>query len=196
MITLEQFKTVFPLCKDPEQWVSLFEKLEFKTKEQIAGFLAQTGHESSSFNVLAENLNYSGDRLMVVFPKYFKGKDVSKYNRNPTAIANLVYANRMGNGDEASGDGYKFRGRGILQVTGKTNYMRCSEYLFGHDDTLLEDPDMLLLPEHALGSALWFWKTNKLETVTDFVVLTKKINGGVVGLDHRTELYGKLLKVL
>ncbi len=200
MITLDQFKAILPQCKEPEDWVSLLnEELPehgFKTKEQIAAFIAQTAHESSSYNVLSENLNYSGERLNIIFPKYFKTRDVSKFHRNPAAIANVVYANRMGNGDESSGEGYKFRGRGVLQVTGKANYMKCSEYLFGNDDVLVDDPDLLLHKPNALGSALWFWHANNLLNCTDFVLLTKKINGGTIGLDHRQELYRKALSVL
>lgn len=200
MITLEQFKAIFKTCKQSTTWYDLLNselpKHGIVTKEKIAAFLAQTGHESSEFNTLTENLNYSGDRLKVIFPKYFKDKDVSKFHRNPEAIANVVYANRMGNGDQVSGDGYKFRGRGVLQVTGKSNYMKCSEFLFGSDDVLVNDPDMLMLPEHALGSALWFWKANNLLAVNDFILLTKKINGGTIGLSHRQEIYQKALSVL
>lgn len=201
MITLDKLKKVLPQCKEPEEWVELLQKElvsehGFTTKQHVAAFLAQTAHESSSYNTLSENLNYSGERLNIIFPKYFKNRDVSKFHRNPEAIANVVYANRMGNGDESSGEGYKFRGRGILQVTGKVNYMKCSEFLFGTDNTLVEDPDLLLLKEHALGSALWFWTANKLTSVSDFVLLTKKINGGTIGLEHRTELYNKALKEL
>ena len=200
MLTLEKFKLIAKTCKEPEKFFAqLSEQLPkhgIESKEQIAGFIAQTCHESADYNVLVENLNYSGDRLKTVFPKYFKDRDVSKYNRNPTAIANVIYANRMGNGDEQSGEGYKYRGRGILQVTGKSNYMHCSEALFGNDETLLDDPDLLLLPEHAVGSALWFWDTNKLSTVKDFVLLTKKINGGTIGIEHRTEIYNRALQVL
>lgn len=165
------------------------------TREQEAAFLAQTAHESSSFNVLAENLNYSADRLNVIFPKYFKNRDPRPYHRNPEAIANLVYANRMGNGDTDSGDGYRYRGRGILQVTGKSNYMHCSLALFGQDDVLVDAPDLLLHKPNALGSALWYWQENKLETVTNFTLLTKKINGGTIGLAHRQELFAKFLNV-
>ena len=159
-------------------------------------FIAQTAHESSDYNTLAENLNYSGDRLKIVFPKYFANKDVAKYNRNPAAIANLVYANRMGNGDEASGDGYKYRGRGVLQVTGKANYAHCSEYLFGHEDVLIDEPDLLLMKEHAIGSAEWFWRKNNLMNYSDVAKVTKLINGGLIGLEHRSSLYFRASKLL
>ena len=200
MLTLEKFKLIAKTCKQPETYVPILQEALPKhgivTREQIAAFIAQTCHESSDYNVLAENLNYSGERLNIVFPKYFKNRDISKYHRNPAAIANVVYANRMGNGDEQSGDGYKYRGRGILQVTGKSNYMHCSDALFGNDETLLDEPDLLMLPEHAVESALWFWNSNKLETVNDFVLLTKKINGGTHGLAARQEVYNRVLYVL
>lgn len=195
MITIDKFKEVFPHCKNPDTWYSLFEsKLPehgIESDEQINMFLAQTGHESGQFNTLEENLNYSGDRLLVVFPKYFKGRDVSSFNRNPEAIANVVYAGRMGNGNEASGDGYKFRGRGILQVTGRSNYTHCSQFIY-NDDTLVQHPELLKEPEAALGSAIWFWSANNLVNETDFVAMTKKINGGTIGLNERQALLDAL----
>jgi putative chitinase len=200
MFTLEQFTAILPLCKEPEEWCDIIStelpEWGFTTKEQVAAFIAQTAHESSSYNILAENLNYSADRLKIVFPKYFKNIDVAPYHRNPEAIANIVYANRMGNGPADSGDGYRFRGRGVLQVTGKANYMHCSEELFGHEQVLLDDPDLLLHKPNALGSALWFWKSNNLLAVTDFIQLTKRINGGVIGLEHRQSVYQTALSIL
>jgi len=203
MITTEQLKEILPNCRDPEVWAPLLshELPEHKidTKEKAARFLAQSGHESAQFTTLVENLNYSSDRLKVVFPKYFNElseQELSKYHRRPEAIANRVYANRMGNGDEASGDGWKFRGKGLIQLTGKVNHMKCSEALFGNEHVLLDEPDLLILPEHALKSALWFWDSNKLVDVIDFILLTKKVNGGLIGLDERTALFNKALKVL
>jgi putative chitinase len=200
MITLDQFVAILPQCNEPEEWCEIIAselpEWGFETREQVAGFIAQTAHESSSYNILAENLNYSGDRLAVVFPKYFKNVDVKPYHRNPQAIANRVYANRMGNGNADSGDGYRFRGRGVLQVTGKANYMHCSQELFGQEEVLLDDPDLLLHKPNALGSALWFWKANNLLSVTDFILLTKKINGGTIGLEHRQSIYNKALSIL
>lgn len=200
MITLKQFKEILPFCREPDEWVALLQeelpKHGFQTKQQVAYFLAQTAHESSSYNVLVENLNYSGDRLELIFPKYFTNGDAVKYHRDPEAIANRVYSNRMGNGDESSGDGYKFRGRGILQVTGKVNYMKCSESLMGNEDILLDEPDLLMFKEHALNSALWFWEVNHLLHITDFVLLTKRINGGINGLQHRKEIKSKAMLIL
>lgn len=200
MFSLEQFQRILPNCKEPEAWHALLEadlaQYCINTRVQIAAFLAQTAHESSEYNTLAENLNYSGARLAVVFPKYFKTVDPARFHRNPSAIANKVYANRMGNGDEASGDGYRYRGRGVLQVTGKTNYAKCSEFMFGADEVLLDDPDLLLDKSTALGSAFWFWSANRLQDVTDFILLTKKVNGGLNGLAHRQELYNRALSIL
>lgn len=200
MFSLAQFQQILPNCKEPEEWHSLLQsdlaQYGVNTVEQIAAFLAQTAHESSEYNILAENLNYSGNRLAVIFPKYFKNVDTAKFHRNPGAIANKVYANRMGNGDEASGEGYRYRGRGVLQITGKNNYAKCSSFMFGADDVLLDDPDLLLEKSTALGSAFWFWDQNKLKDVSNFILLTKKINGGTNGLPHRQELYNRAQEIL
>lgn len=198
-ITVEQLSQILTRCRQPQQWADLLNDYlpgyGIETPDQIARFLAQCGHESADFNVVEENLNYSADRLKVIFPKYFRNANPQTYHRNPECIANLVYANRMGNGDERSGDGWKYRGRGVLQVTGKFNYTECSEYIFGND-TLVKDPDLLFLPEYALRSALWYWHTRKLNAITDMTLLTKRINGGTIGLAHRLELYEKAIGVL
>ena len=168
------------------------------TAFRLASFLGQCAHESGNFKVTEENLNYSGDRLLVIFPKYFKGLDVKEFNRNPQKIANKVYANRMGNGDEASGDGYKYRGRGYIQLTGKNNYNNFKDFS-GYD--VVTNPD-LLKSEYALESAAWFYMTlgcNKYEELTDANItsVTKIINGGVNGLEERkalTKKYYNLIK--
>lgn len=200
MLTVDQLKKIAPACRDPEGWAPLFDATLYHenfTLRQAAMFLAQTGHESGDFNTLVENLNYSSDRLLVVFPKYFKGvNDISKFNRNPEAIANVVYANRMGNGDTDSGEGYKFRGRGILQVTGKANYMKCSEFIYGNEESLLEDPDMLEHQEDAINSALWFWKTHNLINVKDCNAVTQIINGGQTGAADRLNRFNNAYAVL
>ena len=200
MFTVQQFQQMCPACHEPQEWSELISSElyhhGFENNEQVAMFIAQTAHESLDFNILAENLNYSGERLAVVFPKYFRNLDVRQYHRQPQKIANLVYANRMGNGSPDSGDGYRYRGRGVLQVTGKVNYAKCSEYLYGSDDVLLDDPDQLLYKPNALGSALWYWNANKLLTVTDVVKATKVINGGTNGLDDRQRRYNKALSIL
>lgn len=199
MISIETLQRAIPGCKTPKVWAPILstelDNAGITEPEQIARFLAQTSHESSDFNVLQENLNYSGDRLMAIFPKHFVGKDVSEYNRNPEKIANAVYSNRMGNGDEDSGDGYKYRGRGILQITGRNNYTACSNSIYG-DETLVDNPDLVLTPEVALKSALWYWSSNNLNEITDMISLTKKINGGTIGLDDRIARYTRILSSL
>jgi len=155
-------------------------------------FFAQTGHETGEFKLFAENLNYSIDGLKKIFPKYFPGTLAEGYARNPEKIANLVYGNRMGNGAEASGDGYKFRGRGALQLTGKSNYEAFSKYL--NKPEIMTNPD-LVANEYAFESAMFFFDKNKLWDICDkgvddatITALTKRINGGTNGLDHRKAL--------
>lgn len=168
------------------------------TLERVAGFISQCQHESNDFNVLQENLNYSWQGLRTVFKKYFPTDALAKsYHRQPERIANRVYANRMGNGDEASGDGWKYRGRGILQITGKSNYEACSQALFS-DSRLVSDPDLLRQPDYAVLSACWFWKANRLNAICDardVVALTKRINGGANGLEDRIEKWEHAIDV-
>ena len=162
------------------------------TPERAAHFFAQTGHETGEFKLFTENLNYSADGLKKIFPKYFPGTLAEGYARNPEKIANLVYGNRMGNGAEASGDGYKFRGRGALQLTGKSNYEAFSKYL--NKPEIMTNPD-LVATEYAFESAMFFFESNKLWAICDqgvndaaILSLTKRVNGGTNGLDHRKAL--------
>ena len=190
----EQFKRILPKCKDPEGWYNAIgnhlEEFNIVTPEQIAMFLAQIGHESLDMNVLTENFNYSADRLKVVFPKYFRNRDANQFHRKPEAIANIVYANRMGNGSPESGDGWKYRGRGLIMITGRYNYSQCSEYLYGDENVLLDRPELLAEDkETALLSALWFWQKNRLENISDIEGVTRIINGGLNGLDDRIERF-------
>ena len=170
-------------------------EFEIVTNQQKAMFLAQCCHESGHFRAVSENLNYSSDGLKRVFPKYFRTVDPAGYNRKPEKIANRVYASRMGNGDEASGDGWRFRGRGLIQLTGKNNYMSCGDDL---EVDLLAHPEYLESPEGAARSAAWFWWQNDLNILADrgdIKACTKKINGGYIGLDDRVELYEGALEV-
>ena len=161
--------------------------------ERAAHFFAQTGHETGEFKLFTENLNYSADGLKKVFPKYFPFPALAEgYARNPERIANLVYGNRMGNGAEATGEGYKFRGRGALQTTGKNNYLALSSYL--KKPEIMANPD-LVASDYAFESAMFFFESNKLWTICDqgindasILSLTKRINGGTNGLDHRKAL--------
>lgn len=200
LITEDQLRKCMPTCRSPGEWAILLDYRLFEAgivePEQIAAFIAQTGHESLSYNVLEENLNYSEDGLRRVFGKYFRDVDPAGYARNPRKIANRVYANRMGNGNEASGDGWKFRGRGVLQVTGKNNYTRCSRYIYNDESYLVKFPDMLTQKEPALMSAIWYWDENNLKYETDFRELTRKINGGYNGMQDRENRYQNALDVL
>ena len=162
------------------------------TPLRAAHFFAQTAHETGEYKLFSENLSYSTDGLKKIFGKYFPGTLAEGYSRNPEKIANRVYGNRMGNGDEASGEGWKFRGRGALQLTGKENYTAFSKYL--NKPEILVNPD-LVANEYAFESAMFFFDKNKLWTICDkgidvasITALTKRINGGILGLDHRKAL--------
>lgn len=166
------------------------------TRNQRSMFLSQLLHESAMMTAIIENLNYSELGLMKVFKKYFDRNSAKRYARQPERIANRVYANRMGNGNEDSGDGWRFRGRGLIQLTGRENYIACGKGL-GID--LIKDPDYLLTPEGSTRSAGWFWKSKKLGESADrgdVVTNTKIINGGTNGLAHRIDLYNKLLPLM
>ena len=164
---------------------------------RLAGFLSQVAHESGGFNFIKENLNYSAKGLMSIFKKYFPTEELAKqYERQPAKIANRVYANRMGNGPEESGDGYKFCGRGLIQLTGKQNYSKLAEDLgISIDDTIA----YLETPNGAVSSAGWFWDNNNLNQYCDkgdFVTLTKRINGGTIGLADRQHHYDEAMHYL
>jgi len=200
--------------KDPAKWidaiVSVCQEFEINTPQRIAAFIAQTSHESGGYTMLSENLNYRAATLAACWPNRFAvlGPDKKPKKENgklvPTAvansiagkpelIANLVYSSRMGNGPAESGEGWKFRGRGLKQLTGKDNYTRCGQSL-GLD--LVGNPDQLLEPMAAARSAGWFWKTNHLSDYADkgdLEGMTKKINGGLIGIAERKAKYEKCL---
>lgn len=186
-------------CDWYEPLVNNLESYEIDSPNRAAAFLAQTSHESGDYRILSENLNYSQQGLRKVFPKYFPDDATAfRYARQPQAIANRVYGGRMGNGSEQSGDGWNYRGRGVLQVTGKNNYASCSQFLF-QDLRLLDDPDYLTTMDGALQSAIWFWTANKLNPIADkgdVINLTKRINGGTIGLAERIEKYNRILDIL
>lgn len=198
MITVSTFKTLYPNYKgDVDKFVSALNaemsKVGIDTPKRIAAFLSQCAHESAGFTTFSENLNYSVVGLATTFPKYFNNNNASAYARNAQKIANKVYANRMGNGDEASGDGYRYRGRGIIQLTGKTNYA-------AFDAKALANPDLVATDMvTAIKAAVWFWNKNSLNVLadkSDIIGITKRINGGVNGLDDRVSLYNKAIKLL
>ncbi len=158
--------------------------------ERVAAFVAQCAHESGGFKFLKENLNYKAESLMRTFPKYFPDMSTAKaYEKQPEKIANRVYANRMGNGDEASGDGFKYLGRGLIQLTGKNNY---TIFAASIDTPLDQIPEYLQTFEGAIQSACWFWEQNNLNQWADkkdILTLTKRINGGTIGLEDRKKHY-------
>jgi putative chitinase len=201
MITKDQLQSFFEdtdeevIDKFVEPLNKAMEHFEINNSQRVAMFLAQVGHESGGLNHVAENLNYKAATLTKVFPKYFRDRDPEEYAHNPEKIANLVYGGRMGNGDEDSGDGYKYRGRGLIQLTGHDNYKHFSDALgMDIDDAVT----YLETPEGAAMSAAWFWNSRHLNAVADagdVVKATKLINGGTIGLEERTELYNEALEI-
>ena len=198
---VEQVAELLPRI-DADIWHNAMERVlpkwNINTVNRVAGFIAQTSHESAGYSVLTENLNYSAEALNKIFPKYFKraGRDADKYHRQPEKIANVIYANRMDNGDIDSGDGWHFRGGGILQLTGRYNYTQ-----FGKAEELSasEATDFVRTPIGALASACWFWDTNNINRycdTQDIVTMTKRINGGTIGLEDRKKHYAHALEVL
>ena len=207
MITLEQFSAMIPRNKNPEEWYDaaqqLFKAYDITTDLRIAGFMAQCAHESADFTRLEENLNYSEKALNSVFGRYFgEGKrDAKDYARDPKKIANYVYQDEfrskrgaLGNTDD--GDGWRFRGRGIKQLTGRNNYTAFGKSV---DMSAEEAAEYVATPAGAIESACWFWKTNKLEKYADAddnLGLTKKINGGTIGLEDRDKRYKEAKAIL
>ncbi|MCX7109916.1 MAG: glycoside hydrolase family 19 protein [Proteobacteria bacterium] len=201
-IEASQLLTICPACKPDvadglaQCLPGVLEKYAIDTPLRVAHFLAQTGHESAGFREFVENLNYSASGLQGTFPKYFHQVSTAAYAHNPEKIANHVYADRMGNGNEASGDGWKFRGRGMIQLTGRENYTAFSKHS-GKD--AIQDPDFLSTPEGAAESAAWYWlerNINKPADADDVVEVTKLINGGTLGLDERKALLVKAKEVV
>jgi putative chitinase len=175
------------------------EKFGVNTPLRLSHFLAQTGHESGGFKAVSENLNYGAAGLQSIFKKYFTPESAKEYERKPEKIANIVYANRMGNGPQASGDGYKFRGRGYIQLTGKDNYSAFDKTV---EDDILANPD-LIATKYPLLSAAWFWSKNRLNEVADggatdetVTKVTKKVNGGTIGLEDRIKHFKEYYQLL
>ena len=183
------------------QWVDplneTFQRFNITTPRQQAAFIGQCGHECGNFRLLEENLNYKAATLMKLWPRRFPSLDVaSQYAGNPKKIANMVYANRMGNRDEASGDGYRFRGRGCIQTTGSANYYHAGKAL-GVD--FIMNPELVATPQYAALTAGFFWSThglNALAEAGDEVGCCKKINGGTIGLDDRIARTNRAFAVL
>lgn len=219
IITKEQFKIIVPHISDKNLnvYLPLLNETMYDnkivTKERQACFIAQIAHESGSFNTVIENLNYSAKALRAVFGHYFPTDELAnEYAHKPEAIANLVYANRMGNGDVESGDGWKHKGYGLIQTTGKDAHRECSLFLFG-DERLVDNPELLMIPKNALLSTYWFWNEYKnLNVICDqpddwkheykgriynkFEWLTKRINGGLNGYKDRYAFYQRAKEIL
>ena len=207
MITLQQFSAMIPTNREADEWykiaVDMFEKYDITTTNRIAGFMAQCAHESNDFKSLEENLNYSEKALNSVFGRYFgPGKrNAKEYARNPEKIANYVYMDKfrtkrgaMGNVND--GDGWRFRGRGIKQLTGRNNYTAFAKTV---GKSAEETAEYVATKQGAFESACWFWKTNNIASYADrgdIVGMSKRINGGIIGLDDRTRRWNSALAIL
>jgi putative chitinase len=188
------------------EWVDAlnetFDRFQIDTPMRQASFIGQCGHECANFRVLEENLNYRAATLLKLFPRTprrawgFTPEEAAAYERQPKKIANRIYGNRMNNRDEASGDGFRFRGRGCIQLTGSANYHHAGKAL-GVD--FIMEPDLVATPKYAAMTAGWFWNTHKINQyadVQDWVTMTKRINGGTIGLDDRIKHIMQALQIL
>jgi putative chitinase len=201
MITADVLRAIAVTPANAEKWLpwlnKTMDKYDINSPRRQAMFLAQLAHESGGFNFVAENLNYSADGLQKVFGKYFPTREFAEeYARQPEKIANRVYANRMGNGDEASGDGWKYRGRGLIQLTGLNNY---ASYSMQADNEALIKPEIVQEPEFAADSAGWFWMVNRLNAMADtgdVRAVTRRVNGGFNGMQDRQSKYDTLIVML
>jgi putative chitinase len=200
-ITQQQLSTLIPKNPYVDQWCEALNKIlpdyEIDTPGRIAAFIAQTSHESAGYTALHENLNYQAASLMRVWPRYFPDMATAQaYAHQPERIANRAYSNRMGNGDEASGDGWRYCGRGLIQLTGRSNYQSFADSI---ETDLSEIPAFLQTFEGAVQSACWFWEANNLNKwadLGDIERMTKIINGGTLGLADRKKHYEHALHVL
>ena len=199
-IRQDQLQQILPGNPYLDHWTEALNKIlpdyDINTPQRVAAFLAQTAHESGGYTALHENLNYKAESLCKVWPRYFNAGNAGQYAHNPEMIANRAYANRMGNGDEASGDGWRYCGRGLLQLTGKSNYQAFADSV---GIAVEEASSFLTTFEGSVQSACWFWESNNLNQYADsndILTMTKRINGGTLGLDDRTNRYQNALKVL
>jgi putative chitinase len=200
-LTKQQLAELIPGNPYLDNWLEALNEIlpeyEIDTPKRVAAFIAQCAHESGGFRALKENLNYRAESLLKIFPKYFKTlTEANAYARQPEKIANKIYGGRMGNGNEASGDGFRYCGRGLIQLTGKENYTWFAESL---EMDLADVPEYLQTFEGAVQSACWFWETNNLNQWADkgdILTMTKRINGGTIGLEDRKKHYEHALHVL
>ena len=198
--TVKKLAQIIPNNPYIDHWHEALSKIlpdyDINTVPRVAAFLAQTAHESGGYKALKENLNYRAETLSKVWPRYFPPDVAQQYAHNQEAIANRAYANRMGNGDEASGDGFRYCGRGLIQLTGKQNYQSFADSL----EMAVEDvPAFLETFEGAIQSACWFWEANNLNQYADtddILTMTKRINGGTIGLEDRKKHYEHAKHVL
>jgi len=198
--TKEQLQSIIGNNPDLDGWYealsSVLPEYEIDSPQRVAAFIAQCTHESGGFKRLKENLNYKWESLRKVFPKYFSTDELAQeYAHKQEQIANRVYGGRMGNGDESSGDGFRYCGRGLIQLTGKNNYTKFAESI---GMAVEEVPALLETFEGAVKSACWFWKTNNLNQYADsgdILTMTKRINGGTIGLEDRIKHYNHALEV-
>jgi putative chitinase len=199
--TLDKFTSIIGKNPYADHWFKalceILPDYDIKSVPRVAAFLAQTAHESGNYRAIKENLNYKAASLTKVWPKYFPTMDIAnQYANKPEMIANRAYANRMGNGPEESGDGWKFCGRGLIQLTGKDNYTRYAQSL---EIGLDEASEHLTTFEGCVQSAAWFWEANNLNQWADkgdILTLTKRINGGTLGLEDRIKHYNHAIHVL
>lgn len=200
ILTQNQLAQMIPGNTYVAEWYEALEKLlpdyDINTPQRIAAFIAQCAHESGNFKAIKENLNYQAATLSKVWPSRFPPDVAAQYAHNQEAIANRAYADRMGNGDEASGDGFRYCGRGLIQLTGKSNYQAFADSV----EMAVEDvPAYLATFEGAAQSACWFWESNNLNQFADsgdILTITKRINGGTLGLDDRTARYNHALQIM
>ena len=199
--TKEKLAQIIPGNPHLDHWYEalceILPDYDIDTVPRVAAFLAQTAHESGGYRAIKENLNYKAESLVKVWPRYFPDMATAKaYEKQPERIANRAYANRMGNGPEESGDGWKFCGRGLIQLTGKDNYTRYAQSL---EISLDEASEHLTTFEGCVQSAAWFWEANNLNQwadAGDMLTLTKRINGGKLGLEDRKKHYAHACHVL
>jgi len=198
--TVDKLAAMLPGNPYIEHWHEALCKIlpdyDINTPERVGAFIAQTAHESGGYKALKENLNYRAETLCKVWPHYFNASNANQYAHNQEAIANRAYANRMGNGPEESGDGFRYCGRGLIQLTGKSNYAAFANSI---DTPVEEIPEFLGTFEGAIQSACWFWETNNLNQYADrgdILTMTKKINGGTLGLAERQQHYQNFMHIL
>lgn len=202
MVSPEQLKKMHIDPSLADAFNETFDRFGISTPVQQASWIGQCGHECGNFRIMEENLNYRAATLLKLFPRTpkrawgFTPEEAAAYEKQPQRIANRIYGNRMGNRDEASGDGFRFRGSGFLQLTGHSNFFHAGQAL-GEDFVM--QPELVRTPKYAAMTAGWFWQTHKLNQFADsrdFLMMTKKINGGTIGLDDRIKHINHALDII